>query len=184
MLLKDESFVTSQGRSAERKHGRTGIPGPNLGIYLLVIHRRDCASGKLDTNRRPAFSIEYSLLTNEPREHCGYEIRKKKKKPKKRVMPERWGDRTGSTLRMHQLSATRSAPRSAPVSTAPASVRWPFPPKRFLGNSFVPAASGSLDLDNGDGRVIAIDDFNGDHLCAPFVCWRIYKCTAILPLVS
>jgi len=38
---------------------------------------------------------------------------------------------------------------------------WPFPPKRFSGNSLIQA--GSLGLDN-DGRVVAFGDFNGDQL--------------------
>ena len=46
---------------------------------------------------------------------------------------------------------------------APTSALWPFPPKRFSGNALV--AAGSLGLDDGDSRVIAFGDFNGDHLC-------------------
>lgn len=39
---------------------------------------------------------------------------------------------------------------------------WPFPPKRFSGNSLIDA--GSLGL-SGEGRVVAFGDFNGDQLC-------------------
>ena len=38
---------------------------------------------------------------------------------------------------------------------------WPFPPKRFSGNSLISA--GSLGVDTDD-RVIAFGDFNGDQL--------------------
>ncbi|KAH9483665.1 T-cell immunomodulatory protein [Psilocybe cubensis] len=38
---------------------------------------------------------------------------------------------------------------------------WPFPPKRFSGNSLVDA--GALGL-SGDGRVVAFGDFDGDQL--------------------
>ena len=51
---------------------------------------------------------------------------------------------------------------------APTTALWPFPPKRFSHNALVPA--GTLGLDDGDGRVIAFGDFDGDHLCAsPFI---------------
>ncbi|KAH9170778.1 hypothetical protein EDB89DRAFT_2071520 [Lactarius sanguifluus] len=50
---------------------------------------------------------------------------------------------------------------SAALFVAPTTALWPFPPKRFSGNSLVGA--GSLGLDDGDGRVIAFGDFNGDH---------------------
>lgn len=40
---------------------------------------------------------------------------------------------------------------------------WPFPPKRFTGNSLI--AAGSMGLD-GDVRVAAFGDFNGDQLYA------------------
>lgn len=40
---------------------------------------------------------------------------------------------------------------------------WPFPPKRFTGNSLLEA--GKLGLNN-DGRVVAFGDFNGDQLYA------------------
>jgi hypothetical protein len=49
--------------------GRTSVP--DLGFYPLIIHR-DYASGKLDTNRRPALSIEF--VAYEPREHYDYEM--------------------------------------------------------------------------------------------------------------
>lgn len=39
---------------------------------------------------------------------------------------------------------------------------WPFPPKRFTGNSLIDA--GALGL-SGDGRVVAFGDFSGDQLC-------------------
>ncbi len=54
---------------------------------------------------------------------------------------------------------------------SPTTALWPFSPPRFSGNALVPA--GSLGLGDGDGRVIAFGDFNGDHLCAFFVCWQI-----------
>lgn len=38
---------------------------------------------------------------------------------------------------------------------------WPFPPKRFNGNSLINA--GSLGLSK-EGRVVAFGDFNGDQL--------------------
>ncbi|PPQ63333.1 hypothetical protein CVT24_006706 [Panaeolus cyanescens] len=38
---------------------------------------------------------------------------------------------------------------------------WPFPPKRFRGNSLIDAGSMGL---TGDGRVIAFGDFNADQL--------------------
>ncbi len=44
----------------------------------------------------------------------------------------------------------------------PAVAIWPFPPKRFSGNSLIDA--GSLGL-SGEGRVVAFGDFNGDQLC-------------------
>ncbi|KAH8995858.1 hypothetical protein EDB86DRAFT_2920938 [Lactarius hatsudake] len=50
---------------------------------------------------------------------------------------------------------------SAALFVAPTTALWPFPPKRFSGNSLIGA--GSLGLDDGDGRVIAFGDFNGDH---------------------
>lgn len=45
---------------------------------------------------------------------------------------------------------------------SPATSVWPFPPKRFTGNSLVGA--GSMGLDN-DNRVVAFGDFNADQLC-------------------
>ncbi|GLB35509.1 putative repeat domain in Vibrio, Colwellia, Bradyrhizobium and Shewanella [Lyophyllum shimeji] len=42
----------------------------------------------------------------------------------------------------------------------PSTAIWPFPPKRFTGNSLI--AAGSMGL-NGDGRVVAFGDFNGDQ---------------------
>lgn len=51
---------------------------------------------------------------------------------------------------------------------------WPFPPKRFSGNSLIDA--GSLGL-SGEGRVVAFGDFNGDQLFV--VCsvtsWHCYE---------
>ncbi|KDR81920.1 hypothetical protein GALMADRAFT_240232 [Galerina marginata CBS 339.88] len=44
---------------------------------------------------------------------------------------------------------------------SPALAIWPFPPKRFTGNSLMDA--GSLGL-TGDGRVVAFGDFDGDQL--------------------
>lgn len=38
---------------------------------------------------------------------------------------------------------------------------WPFPPKRFSGNSLLHA--GTMNVDT-DGRVVAFGDFNGDQL--------------------
>jgi len=55
---------------------------------------------------------------------------------------------------------------SLALFVAPTTALWPFPPKRFSGNALVPA--GTLGLDDGDGRVIAFGDFNGDHLCVFF----------------
>ncbi|KAF8061672.1 hypothetical protein FPV67DRAFT_1673289 [Lyophyllum atratum] len=42
----------------------------------------------------------------------------------------------------------------------PSAAIWPFPPKRFTGNSLINA--GSMNL-IGDGRVVAFGDFNGDQ---------------------
>lgn len=53
---------------------------------------------------------------------------------------------------------------SLALFAAPTTALWPFPPKRFSRNALVSA--GTLGLDDGDGRVIAFGDFNGDHLCA------------------
>ena len=39
---------------------------------------------------------------------------------------------------------------------------WPFPPKRFSGNSLLEA--GAMGVDSND-RVVAFGDFNGDQLC-------------------
>ncbi|KAI0303281.1 hypothetical protein B0F90DRAFT_1709692 [Multifurca ochricompacta] len=50
---------------------------------------------------------------------------------------------------------------SVALFAAPTTALWPFPPKRFSGNALIRA--GSLGLDDGDGRVIAFGDFNGDH---------------------
>jgi len=38
---------------------------------------------------------------------------------------------------------------------------WPFPPKRFTGNSLIGA--GSMGISDGE-RVVAFGDFNGDQL--------------------
>lgn len=43
----------------------------------------------------------------------------------------------------------------------PAVAVWPFPPKRFTGNSLIDAGTMGL---NGDGLVVAFGDFNGDQL--------------------
>ena len=59
---------------------------------------------------------------------------------------------------------------SAALFAAPTTALWPFPPKRFSGNSLIGA--GSLGLDDGDGRVIAFGDFNGDHLCVIYMTTR------------
>ena len=54
---------------------------------------------------------------------------------------------------------------------SPAFAIWPFPAKRFTGNSLVDA--GSLGL-NGDGRVVALGDFDGDQLyILSFCSYRI-----------
>ena len=53
---------------------------------------------------------------------------------------------------------------SLALFAAPTTALWPFPPKPFSHNALVP--TGTLGLDDGDGRVIAFGDFNGDHLCA------------------
>ncbi|KAN0105511.1 hypothetical protein V8E52_010950 [Russula decolorans] len=50
---------------------------------------------------------------------------------------------------------------SLALFAAPTTALWPFPPKRFSRNALVPA--GTLGLDDGDGRVIAFGDFDGDH---------------------
>ena len=44
---------------------------------------------------------------------------------------------------------------------SPSAAIWPFPPKRFSGNSLLKA--GSMGVDNND-RIIAYGDFNGDQL--------------------
>jgi hypothetical protein len=57
---------------------------------------------------------------------------------------------------------------SLALFAAPTTALWPFPPKRFSHNALVSA--GTLGLDDGDSRVIAFGDFDGDHLCAfPFL---------------
>ena len=43
----------------------------------------------------------------------------------------------------------------------PSMAIWPFPPKRFRGNSLIDAGAMGL---SGDGRVVAFGDFNGDQL--------------------
>ncbi|KAF9009509.1 hypothetical protein BDQ17DRAFT_1348231 [Cyathus striatus] len=43
---------------------------------------------------------------------------------------------------------------------SPTNAIWPFPPKRFSGNSLIDAGSMGL---TGDGRVVAYGDFNGDQ---------------------
>jgi integrin alpha FG-GAP repeat containing protein 1 len=55
---------------------------------------------------------------------------------------------------------------------SPTTALWSFSLHRFSGNALVPA--GPLGLGDGDGRVIAFGNFNGDHwhLCAFFVCWK------------
>ncbi|KAI0263708.1 hypothetical protein BC834DRAFT_971087 [Gloeopeniophorella convolvens] len=50
---------------------------------------------------------------------------------------------------------------SIALFAAPTTALWPFPPKRFAGNALVGA--GSLGLNDGDGRVVAFGDFNGDQ---------------------
>ena len=45
--------------------------------------------------------------------------------------------------------------------TLPSHAIWPFPPKRFAGNSLIVA--GSMGLDE-DGRVVAFGDFDGNQL--------------------
>lgn len=56
---------------------------------------------------------------------------------------------------------------------SPSLAVWPFPPKRFTGNALIDAGSMGLD---GDGRVVAFGDFNGDQL---FVR-AIFFCSIIL----
>jgi integrin alpha FG-GAP repeat containing protein 1 len=53
---------------------------------------------------------------------------------------------------------------------SPASSIWPFPPKRFAGNSLLRA--GSIGLDS-DCRVVAFGDFNGDQLWVPVYVWLL-----------
>ena len=43
----------------------------------------------------------------------------------------------------------------------PSMAIWPFPPKRFRGNSLIDAGAMGL---SGDGRVVAFGDFDGDQL--------------------
>ena len=47
------------------------------------------------------------------------------------------------------------------LATLQADAIWPFPPKRFSGNSMLSA--GAMGVDSND-RVIAFGDFNGDQL--------------------
>lgn len=63
--------------------------------------------------------------------------------------------RTGRRKHNFSLSLT------ALLLVSPALAIWPFPPKRFTGNTLIDA--GSMGLDD-DGRVIAFGDFNGDQL--------------------
>ncbi|KAH9979777.1 hypothetical protein BJV77DRAFT_1048772 [Russula vinacea] len=58
--------------------------------------------------------------------------------------------------RLSFLSSSLVSPLRAPTTAL-----WPFPPKRFSRNALVSA--GTLGLDDGDGRVIAFGDFDGDH---------------------
>jgi integrin alpha FG-GAP repeat containing protein 1 len=44
---------------------------------------------------------------------------------------------------------------------SPAFAIWPFPPKRFTGNALIDAGSMGL---SGDGRVVALGDFDGNQL--------------------
>lgn len=62
--------------------------------------------------------------------------------------------RTGRRKHNFSLSLT------ALLLVSPALAIWPFPPKRFTGNTLIDA--GSMGLDD-DGRVIAFGDFNGDQ---------------------
>lgn len=43
---------------------------------------------------------------------------------------------------------------------------WPFPAKRFTGNSLIDAGTMGL---SGDNRVVAFGDFNGDQLYAQYL---------------
>jgi len=53
---------------------------------------------------------------------------------------------------------------------------WPFPTKRFTGNSLIDA--GSLGL-KGDGRIVAFGDFNGDQLYVPMLLLHLDAFTRI-----
>jgi hypothetical protein len=64
-----KSERVSRAEVRKESVGRTSVP--DLGFYPLIIHR-DYASGKLDTNRRSALSIEF--VAYEPREHYDYEM--------------------------------------------------------------------------------------------------------------
>ncbi|KAF9484939.1 hypothetical protein BDN70DRAFT_824769 [Pholiota conissans] len=57
--------------------------------------------------------------------------------------------------------ATLTAVLATSSVFSPGAAIWPFPPKRFTGTSLIGA--GSLGL-NGDGRIVAFGDFNGDQL--------------------
>ena len=48
-----------------------------------------------------------------------------------------------------------------------ASAIWPFPQKRFTKNSLIDAGSMGVD---GNARIVAFGDFNGDQLCVPGRC--------------
>jgi len=61
---------------------------------------------------------------------------------------------------MHFCSSVFIFIVSLALFAAPTTALWPFPPKRFSRNALVSA--GTLGLD-GDGRVIAFGDFDGDH---------------------
>ena len=52
---------------------------------------------------------------------------------------------------------------------SPAIAIWPFPPKRFTGNALIDA--GSIGL-SGDGRVVALGDFDGNQLYTLFFSSR------------
>jgi hypothetical protein len=52
---------------------------------------------------------------------------------------------------------------------SPAIAIWPFPPKRFTGNALIDAGSMGL---SGDGRVVALGDFDGNQLYMLFYSSR------------
>ncbi|KIM49554.1 hypothetical protein M413DRAFT_438743 [Hebeloma cylindrosporum] len=70
------------------------------------------------------------------------------------MFPRRPGKRRRFTLASTIFLATT-------LFISPAFAIWPFPPKRFTGNALIDAGSMGL---SGDGRVVALGDFDGDQL--------------------